>query len=58
MTYRALVHVFKAKLVIHMLAAHQGNRTQTARALGMHRENLVRLIRRYGIWIGEKGRAS
>ena len=48
-TYRALVHAFKAAVVRHMLAAHRGNRTQTARALGMQRENLMRLIKRYGI---------
>lgn len=46
---RAAVRAFKAAYIRDMLAAYQGNRTQTAKALGVERTYLVRLIRELGL---------
>ena len=38
------VREFKRHLLSNILGAHGGNRTQAARALGIHRTYLVRMI--------------
>ena len=43
--YRTAVVAFKRELIGRTLAAHGGNRTHAARALGLPRTYLVRLIR-------------
>ena len=43
--YRAAVVAFKRQLIETTLHAHAGNRTHAARALGLPRTYLVRLIR-------------
>jgi DNA-binding NtrC family response regulator len=45
--YHDAVAEFKRRFLAHMLAAHGGNRTATARTLGLQRSYLVRLIRQY-----------
>ena len=47
-SYRTAVIAFKRDLVEQTLAAHGGNRTHAARALGVPRTYLLRLIRRLG----------
>jgi DNA-binding NtrC family response regulator len=43
--YRTAVVEFRRELIQKALAAHAGNRTHAARALGIQRTYLVRLIR-------------
>ena len=47
--YQRAVDTFKRELLARTLAAQDGNRTRTARALGLQRTYLLRLIRRYGL---------
>lgn len=47
--YHALVARFKRELLTHMLAAHGGNRSRTARKLGLQRTYLVRLVRAFEV---------
>ncbi len=47
--YHEVVAEFKRQFLTHMLAAHGGNRTATARTLGLQRSYLIRLIRQYGL---------
>lgn len=47
--YHEAVAAFKRQLLVHMLAAHGGNRTRTARALGLQRTYLLRLLREFGL---------
>ena len=44
-SYRAAVVAFKRQLIATTLRDHAGNRTHAARALGLPRTYLVRLIR-------------
>jgi DNA-binding NtrC family response regulator len=48
-SYRAAVVAFKRQLVETTLQAHAGNRTHAARALGLPRTYLVRLIHNLGV---------
>lgn len=48
-TYHQTVTRFKRTLLVHALAAHGGNRTRTARTLGLQRTYLLRLIREFGL---------
>ncbi len=43
------VHDMERELVVKTLAAHDGNRTHTAKALGMSRRALLYKIKRYGL---------
>lgn len=45
--YREAVVSFKRELLRQMLAAHDGNRSSTARALGLQRTYLLRLLRQF-----------
>lgn len=56
--YHCAVDQFRAMFLSHMLEAHGGNRTHTARALGLQRTYLLRLIRQLGITISAAGRPS
>ena len=47
--YRAAVVAFKRQLIETTLRAHAGNRTHAARALGLPRTYLVRLIRHLAV---------
>ena len=47
--YQRAVDAFKRELLIHMLASHGGNRTRAARALGLQRTYLLRLMRHFSI---------
>lgn len=47
--YREAVESFKRELLRHMLAAHGGNRSRTARALGLQRTYLLRLLRSFDL---------
>ena len=47
--YRAAVVAFKRELIETTLRAHGGNRTYAARALGIPRTYLLRLIRDLGV---------
>jgi hypothetical protein len=47
-TYRSAVVAFKRKLIETTLREHGGNRTHAARALGVQRTYLLRLIRDLG----------
>ena len=49
MSYRAAVIGFKRQLIETTLPEHAGNRTHAARALGLPRTYLVRLIRDLGV---------
>ena len=40
---------FRAQVIRHYLAAHGGNRSHTARALGIERTYLLRIMRQHGI---------
>jgi Nif-specific regulatory protein len=44
-TYHEAVAAFKREVLRHALTAHGGNRTRAARALGLQRTYLLRLIR-------------
>ena len=48
-SYRAAVIGFKRQLIETTLRAHAGNRTHAARALGLPRTYLVRLIRHLAV---------
>ncbi len=48
-TYHRLVDAAKVKILREALRKHHGNRTHTARALGLQRSYLIRLIRRLGV---------
>ena len=48
-SYRAAVVTFKRQLIETTLRDHAGNRTHAARALGLPRTYLVRLIRHLGV---------
>lgn len=45
--FHKAVAEFKRRFLQHSLDAHGGNRTYTARALGLQRSYLIRLIRQY-----------
>ena len=47
--YHEAVRAFKKKFLYEMLAEHGGNRTHTARTLGLQRTYLLRLIRELGL---------
>jgi DNA-binding NtrC family response regulator len=47
--YQRAVEHFKRELLVLTLAAHGGNRSRAARALGLQRTYLVRLIRDFGV---------
>jgi DNA-binding NtrC family response regulator len=47
--YRRAVEKFKCELLVLTLAAHGGNRSRAARALGVQRTYFVRLIRQLGV---------
>ena len=49
--YHRRVDAFKKHLLEQTLQAHGGNRTYAARALGLQRTYLVRLIRAFGIGV-------
>ncbi|MCA9056308.1 MAG: helix-turn-helix domain-containing protein, partial [Planctomycetaceae bacterium] len=40
--------------IMSILRKEQGNKARAARALGIHRRKLYRLIERYGIDVGRK----
>jgi len=48
-SYRAAVVAFKRQLIETTLRVHGGNRTHAARALGLPRTYLLRLIRDLGV---------
>lgn len=47
--YQRAVEEFKRELLVLTLAAHGGNRSRAARALGLQRTYFVRLIRQFGV---------
>jgi DNA-binding NtrC family response regulator len=47
--YQRSVEKFKCELLALTLAAHGGNRSRAARALGVQRTYFVRLIRQFGL---------
>jgi DNA-binding NtrC family response regulator len=47
--YEAALDAYKRELVLRALARHHGNRTAAARALGLRRTSLARLMRALGI---------
>jgi DNA-binding NtrC family response regulator len=47
--YHEAVARFKCEFLFRALKAHGGNRTRTARALGLERTYLLRLIRDFGL---------
>ena len=47
--YHAAVASFQREFILAMLAAHGGNRTRTARTLGLQRTYLLRLIRQFDV---------
>jgi DNA-binding NtrC family response regulator len=49
LSYAQAVRSFKAEIVANALAAAGGNRAEAARRLGLHRSNLVRMIRELGV---------
>jgi len=49
--YHEEVDRFKRELLTRTLRAHGGNRTCAARALGLQRTYLLRLIREFGICV-------
>lgn len=48
-TYHDAVRAFKKTFLARALQAHNGNRTHTARALGLQRTYLTRLLREFGL---------
>jgi DNA-binding NtrC family response regulator len=48
-TYEQAIEAYKRELVLRALRDHHGNRTAAARALGLRRTSLARLIRSLGI---------
>ena len=47
--YHDAVRTFKREFLLQMLAAHGGNRTRTAQAIGLQRTYLLRLLRDFGL---------
>jgi DNA-binding NtrC family response regulator len=47
--YQRAVEKFKCEFLVLTLAAHGGNRSRAARALGVQRTYFVRLIRQFGL---------
>jgi DNA-binding NtrC family response regulator len=47
--YQQAVEKFKREFLVLTLAAHGGNRSRAARALGVQRTYFVRLIRQFGV---------
>jgi DNA-binding NtrC family response regulator len=47
--YQRAVEQFKREFLALTLAAHRGNRSRAARALGVQRTYFVRLIRQFGL---------
>ena len=47
--YQRAVDEFKRELLVVTLAAHGGNRTHAARALGLQRTYFLRLIRQFDV---------
>ncbi len=47
--YHDVVAEFRRRFLQHMLDAHAGNRTYTARTLGLQRSYFIRLLRQYGL---------
>ena len=54
--YHDAVRNFKREFLLQMLAAHGGNRTRTARAIGLQRTYLLRLLREFGLNEPSNGR--
>ena len=48
-TFHDAVQQFKRDFLTTKLAAHGGNRTRTAQAIGLQRTYLLRLIREFGL---------
>jgi Nif-specific regulatory protein len=57
-SYRTAVSDFKRQLIAAALQNHGGNRTHTARALGLQRTYLLRLIRDLRVMTLAPGRSS
>jgi DNA-binding NtrC family response regulator len=49
--YQKAVDEFKRRFLTEKLVEHGGNRTRAAKALGMQRTYLMRLIREFGLQI-------
>jgi len=49
LTYDEALNLFRRRLIEETLRECDGNRTEAARRLGMHRPNLIRLMKRLGI---------
>jgi len=47
--YHDAIRNFKREFLLQRLAAHGGNRTRTARAIGLQRTYLLRLLREFGL---------
>jgi hypothetical protein len=47
--YHEAVDQFKKEFLAQMLTAHNGNRTHTAKAIGLQRTYLLRLLRQFGL---------
>ncbi len=47
--YHEAVRTFKRAYLVQKLAAHGGNRTRTAQAIGLQRTYLLRLLREFGL---------
>jgi DNA-binding NtrC family response regulator len=47
--YQRAVEKFKREFLVLTLAAHGGNRSRAARALGLQRTYFIRLIRDFGV---------
>jgi DNA-binding NtrC family response regulator len=57
-TYHEAVTNFKRELLRSVLAAHGGNRTRAARALGLQRTYLLRLLREFALSIPPPARQT
>jgi DNA-binding NtrC family response regulator len=55
--YHEEVEDFKRDLIARTIIAHGGNRTHAAKALGLQRTYLLRLIRELGIQVPPPARA-
>jgi len=56
--YHGSVAAFKKELLERALSAHRGNRTHAARALGLQRTYLIRLMKEYGIVMPSRQRPA
>ena len=54
--YHDAVRNFKREFLLRVLAAHGGNRTRTAQAIGLQRTYLLRLLREFGLNQPHNGR--